>query len=187
MKLEKGDVLIFTRGGLPYSANDGAKAIFTGETCTHEDGGHLISVGWIRNGDDNEQIDGKYYLHMFEKVEEVSTQEVDRIFEENKEKNMKVEYNFLDGVARVKTYLEDHLELTKDHLLEQAARATNIDHLRKLVNDFDMYERTVEQAIENLDEAGSIPEVLDAVEDTVLGGSNTLIIGLLLNIEIKAI
>lgn len=189
MKLEKGDVLEF-KGGEMYSAKKGAGAIFTGELCMHEDGGYLISVGWIRNGDDNEQIDGKYYLQMFEKVEEVSFEKENRIFEYQefkKEKVMKIEYDFLDGVKRVKKYLEDNLELVKDHLIEQAAIVKDVEYLRKLVNDFDIYERTVEQAIENLDEAGTIMEILCAVEDTVLGGGDTLVIELLLNIEIKAI
>jgi len=101
---------------------------------------------------------------------------------------MKVKFDFIQGVNRVKEYLENNVELVTDNLLEQAAITTNVDHLRKLVNNFDMYERTVEQAIENLDEAGSISEVLDAVDDTWLGGSDdTLVIGLLLGIEIKMI
>jgi len=184
MKLKVGDILMF-QGGKRYSAELGARAIYKGTKT--EQGEEYIQVEWIRDGKDHGQNDGGYDESQFAKVEEVSTQKEDRIFEENKEKNMKVEYDFLDGVKRVKKYLEDDLELVKDYLIEQAAMASSADHLRKLVNAFDIYERNVEQAVENLGEAQTIMDVLDLVDDTVLGGMNEVVIGLLLNIEIKAI
>jgi len=100
---------------------------------------------------------------------------------------MVVKFDFLEGVKRVKKYLENDIELTKDHLLEQAATAKDIDNLRKLVDDFDIYEHTVNKALEDLQMATTIVDVLDSVEDTVLGVTNEVVIGLVLGIEIEAI
>jgi len=91
MKLKKGDIVRFDFPSIRYSANKWAKAIYQGTTYTDQDGGELISVKWIRDGNDNKQNDGEYYSHMFVKLEEVSTQKEDRILKENK-KVMKFDF-----------------------------------------------------------------------------------------------
>jgi len=85
-----GDMLVFSNTNVKrmYSAQSGAKAIFKGFVDWTE--GELIKVEWIRDGLDNKQDDGGYFISDFVKVEEVSTQKEDRIFEENKKKVMKL-------------------------------------------------------------------------------------------------
>jgi hypothetical protein len=93
MKFKEGDILEFSKGRAAYAANDGAQAIFTGKFYIDRDGGELIEVKWVRNGDDNGQKDGEYYTSMFTKVGEVSTQKENRIFEENKEMEERIQVN----------------------------------------------------------------------------------------------
>ena len=84
-----------------------SKAIFKG--IVEETEGELIKVEWIRDGLDNKQNNGGYFISDFVKVEEVSTQKEDRIFEEiKKEKVMK--FNFKEGKQRVIDMLENHIE-----------------------------------------------------------------------------
>ena len=68
MKFKIGDILEFDGNGT-YSAKKGAKAVFTGQYDVDCDGGELIEVKWIRDGNDNGQNDGGYYLSMFTKIE----------------------------------------------------------------------------------------------------------------------
>ena len=68
MKIKKEDVLEFDPQGI-YSAKKGAKAVFTGQYYIDRGGGELIEVKWIRDGNDNGQNDGGYYLSMFTKIE----------------------------------------------------------------------------------------------------------------------
>jgi hypothetical protein len=101
---------------------------------------------------------------------------------------MKVHYEFNAGILRIKKYLENNIEIGKNHFFQDIKQCDDIGDLRMALRDYELYERVVEQAIENLEQAGSISEVLDAVEDTILGGSDdTFVIGLLLNIEIEMI
>jgi hypothetical protein len=99
MEFKKGDILEF-KGGPTYAAKEGAKAI-----CVSNNG--YIQVKWIRNGDDNNQDDGGYHPFWFIKVEEVSTQEENRIFEENK-KVMK--FDFEKGKQGLVEYFEAEFE-----------------------------------------------------------------------------
>jgi hypothetical protein len=108
MKFKKGDILRFM-GDFRYSAKKGATSIYQGTTYIDQDGGELISVEWIRDGKDDGQKDGDYYLYMFEKVEEVSTQKEDRIFEEiKKEKVMK--FDLEKGKQGLVKYFEREFE-----------------------------------------------------------------------------
>jgi hypothetical protein len=98
MKFKKGDVVEF-QGAYSYSAKKGATAIVE-EYYTGWDGEEYVKVKWIRNGLSGEQSDGGYSENHFIKVEEVSQQKEDRIFEEiKKEKVMEfkegdiLEYN----------------------------------------------------------------------------------------------
>ena len=100
---------------------------------------------------------------------------------------MKVEFDFNEGIDRIKKYLENSIEQSKTDLFQDIKQCDDIDDLRRAIGDFEFNERVVEQALENLEQAGSISEVLDAVEDTILGSDEDRIISLLLNIEIEMI
>jgi hypothetical protein len=77
--MQIGDTVEFNKGNGIYAANEGARAIITD---WHKN--DLVSVKWIRNGDDNGQEDGEYFSNRFRKSKEVSTQKEDRILKENK-------------------------------------------------------------------------------------------------------
>ena len=109
-----------------------------------------------------------------------------RILSEIKEdKIMKVHYEFDAGILRVKKYLENNIEIGKNHFFQDIKQCDDIDDLRRALGDYEFNERIIEQAIENLEQARNISEVFDAVEDTVLGDNEERIISLLLNIEIE--
>lgn len=74
MKMKKGEILTFNNPSTSYSANRWARAIFTGKVEVDEDGGELIKVEWIRDGNDNGQNDGWYYSHMFLTQEQVKAE-----------------------------------------------------------------------------------------------------------------
>jgi hypothetical protein len=199
-------ILLEFKGGKNFAAESGARAINMGG-YTNLHGFELINVKWIRDGKDNGQIDGGYYGHMFTEVgelkdfptkpgfvekrlslqEEQEYREDIRILSEIKEdKIMKVKFDFNEGILRVKKYLEDDLKQMEDELIQSSPRCFTANELRNKIYEFDLFERRVEQAIENLEEAGSILEVLNAVEDTVLG-DDTLVLSLMLDIEIEMI
>jgi hypothetical protein len=120
--------------------------------------------------------------------EEHEKQNQVRILSEIKEdKIMKVKFDFNEGILRVKKYLEDDLKQMEDELIQSSPRCFTANELRNKIYEFDLFERRVEQAIENLVEAGSILEVLNAVEDTVLGGLDETVIGLLFNVDITVL
>jgi hypothetical protein len=73
MKFKKGEILTFNNPSIIYSANRWARAIFTGKVEVDEDGGELIKVEWIRDGNENGQHDGWYYSSMFLTQEEVNS------------------------------------------------------------------------------------------------------------------
>ena len=98
---------------------------------------------------------------------------------------MKVHYEFDAGILRVKKYLENNIEIGKNHFFQDIKQCDDIDDLRRALGDYEFNERIIEQAIENLEQARNISEVFDAVEDTVLGDNEERIISLLLNIEIE--
>jgi hypothetical protein len=120
--------------------------------------------------------------------EEHEKQNQVRILSEIKEdKIMKVKFDFNEGILRVKGYLENNIEQTKTDLFQDIKQCDDIDDLRRAISDFEFNERVIEQAIENLEQAGSILEVLNAVEDTVLGGLDETVIGLLFNVDITVL
>jgi hypothetical protein len=59
--------------------------------------------------------------------------------------------------------------------------------LKQVLVEYELTERRIEQAIECLDDAGSISEVLRAVEDTTLSGLDETVIGLLFNVDITVL
>ena len=100
---------------------------------------------------------------------------------------MEVRYNFCEGIKRVKKYLENSMEQGKTYMFEDIKRCDDIDQLKDAIRDYELTERRIEQAIECLDDAGSISEVLRAVEDTTLGGLDETVIGLLFNFDITVL
>lgn len=200
------DILEFDGGGR-YAAERGATAICEGYSYSN-DGDVFVKVRWNREGRDNGQEDGGYNEFQFNKIgelkdfytkpgfvekrsalqEEQEYREDIRILSEIKEdKIMKVEFDFNEGILRIKKYLENSIEQSEKNLFQDIKQCDDIDDLRRAISDFEFNERVIEQAIENLEQAGSILEVFKAVEDTVLGGDEERIISLLLNIEIEMI
>ena len=107
MKFKKGDIVKF-EGAYSYSAKKGATAIVE-EYYTGWNDEEWLKVKWIRDELSGDQEDGGYFENHFTKVEEVSQQKEDRIFEEiKKEKVMK--FNFKEGKQRVIDMLEGHIE-----------------------------------------------------------------------------
>ena len=140
MKLKKGDTVRFDNPSIKFAANKWATAIYQGTTYTDEDGGELITVKWVRDGNDNGQNDGEYYLHMSEKVEEVSTQEqaryvkpktfLTKLLEHNeKEKQRFEEYNKQTALLNA--------TLTKYKTLYPSATVTSGRDYAKYLGSFD--------------------------------------------------
>jgi len=117
MKFKEGDILKYD-GKYGCAAKKGATAIFK-ESYTYNLGGdihHQVIVEWIRDGLDNDQMDGSYNSKYFTKIGEVSQQKEDRIFEENK-KDMKITSKTLmvSFETEVKLGNNDAIELTLIH------------------------------------------------------------------------
>jgi len=117
MKFKEGDILEYD-GKYGCAAKKGATAIFK-ESYTYNLGGdihHQVIVEWIRDGLDNDQMDGSYNSKYFTKIGEVSQQKEDRIFEENK-KDMKITSKTLmvSFETEVKLGNNDAIELTLIH------------------------------------------------------------------------
>lgn len=186
MKFEEGDILEFNKGRAAYSANDGAQAIFTGKFYTDRDGGELIEVKWVRNGDDNEQNDGEYYSSMFTKVEEEVTQKEDRIFEENK-KAMK--FNFEEGKQRVITMMMDRVDDFTHDMFQDIRSVINedrdetLDQIEEIIESIRFTKRDIENATEQVKSATSIQEVLEAMNDTMFEGMEETVLGELFNVD----
>ena len=122
----------------------------------------------------------KYLIEEREDLENI------RILSEiSKEKDMKVHYDFNAGILRVKKYLKDDEEQCKYELFQNIKQCDDINELEEVLQRYKLTERIVERAIENLEQAGYIVEVFESVEDTILGGEETLIISLMLNIKIE--
>jgi hypothetical protein len=155
--------------------------IFDGETTQQ----FLASIGMegqmLRQLIMSQPIDEIKYL-----IEEREDLENIRILSEiSKEKDMKVHYDFNEGILRVKKYLKDGAEKCKYELFQNIKQCDDINELEEVLQRYKLTERIVEQAIENLEQAGYIVEVFESVEDTILGGEETLIISLMLNIKIE--
>ena len=118
-------------------------------------------------------------------VEERENLDKIRILSEIKEdKVMKVEFDFVEGIERIQEYLKNSLKQEEAFLFRDVKLCNDKDDLKQVIVDFELFERRIEQAIECLDDAGSIFEVLKAVEDTTLSGLDEQVIGLLFNVEI---
>jgi hypothetical protein len=163
--LQTGDALSFTRGSFAYAANDGAKAIFQGEKYTDQDGGELISVKWVRDGNDNGQNDGEYFLTMFTKVEEVSPQKEVRILEENK-KVMK--FDFEKGKQGLVEYFEAEFERFEMYSLEAIKEYDDMDDVESEVRSFRAFKEEQLKLIGKIERASTLALILSALDDTAM-------------------
>ena len=120
-------------------------------------------------------------------VEYENQNQVRILSEISKEKDMKVHYDFNAGIQRIAKYLENYIEQSKTDLFKDIKQCDDIDDLRRAISDFELNERMLNQAIEDLEQAGYIVEVFKSVENTWLGGDEERIISLMLNIEIERI
>jgi hypothetical protein len=174
MKFKKGDILKFSKGRAAYSANDGAQAIFTGEFYTDRDGGELIGIKWVRNGDDNEQNDGEYYSSMFIKVEEPFDKKEDRIFKQiKKEKVMKdLKFSFEEGKQRVIDMLEEHINDFTHAMLQDVRMIINedrdeiVDQIEDIIESIRMNTNYCEKAIKKVQNSSTVAEILSSMEGT---------------------
>ena len=186
MKLVKGDVLEFTNTNRKmHDAQAGAKAIYKG--VVEETDGELISVEWIRDGLDNEQKDGGYFAIDFTKVEEVSTQKEDRIFEENK-KVMK--FNFEEGKQRVTAMMSESVDNFTHDMLQDIRSIINedrdetLDQIEEIIKSIRYTQHNIENATERVKSAISIQEVLEAMEDTMFEDMEETVLGALFNVDV---
>jgi hypothetical protein len=167
--LKVGDILEFNGDLNAYLAKKGAKAIYKGHYTGHNYE-EYIKVEWIRDELSGNQQDGGYFESQFTKVEEVSTQKEDRIFEENKEKNMK--FNFVEGKERVVDMIMESLESLEHDLLHDIriiaseGGPTSLEDIESLIESIRHHAKLGATAIKRVKAAGSIQGVLKAMEYT---------------------
>ena len=165
MKLKKGDIVRFDNPSVTYAANKWATAIYQDKTYTDQDGAELITVKWIRDGNDKEQNDGEYYSYMFEKVEEVSTQEEDRILKENK-KVMK--FDFENGKKLLVDYFDSEFEKAYGYSLDYVKGCDSIAEIESEIESFRRYEKDYFNRTTDISGATTLREVFNALEDSDL-------------------
>jgi len=175
MKLKKGDIVRFDFPSIRYSANKWAKAIYQGTTYTDQDGGELISVKWIRDGNDNKQNDGEYYSHMFVKLEEVSTQKEDRILKENK-KVMK--FDFERGKQQLLEWMDNEFDCSYGYSLDYIKELSTIADIQNEVESFRRFEESWLDKTATVNKATTMREVFEALKDTAIEDEDWFIIEL---------
>jgi hypothetical protein len=157
MKFKEGDILEFDGHG-PYAAEKGATAICRGYKV--EDGIEYIQVEWIINELSKGQMDGGYSESQFKKVEA-----------KIKEKVMK--FNFEEGKQRIIKLLENHIEDFTHDMMQDIRGVVNgdreevLDQIEDIIWIIRKSNKLIELAIEKLQAANSVFEVLEAVEDTM--------------------
>jgi len=165
MKFKKGDILEFI--GVPtYAAKKGAKAI-----CVGND--DYLHVEWIRNGDDNDQINGGYCSEWFIKVEEFSTQKEDRILEENK-KVMK--FDLEKGKQGLVEYFEAEFERASIYSLEYIKDCDGMDDVEREARSFRAFKEENNKVIGKIERASSLSSVFEALVDTILEDDDEIIL-----------
>jgi hypothetical protein len=167
MKFKKGDIVEF-QGAHNYSAKKGATAIVENYYTGHDDNEYL-KVKWIRDGLSGNQEDGGYFENHFTKVEEISQQKENRIFEENK-KVMK--FNFNEGKQRVIDMLETHIENFEFDMLQDIRTVINEDR-EEIVDQIEDIIKTIKtntnhcmKAIEKVQNSSTVAEILASMELT---------------------
>jgi len=179
MKFKKGDILEFNPQGV-YSAKKGAKAVFTGQYYTDRDGGELIEIKWIRDGDDNGQNDGEYYEHMFAKSEEQPFKKESRILKEKKD--MKT-FNFEKGKTALIHYFDYQFEMAEEGALMCIHSMLDMDSIGKEVESFSLYERDYIDRVVAIKNASTLKEIFDLIEDTNLENDDEVIIDFFMHEE----
>ena len=167
MKFKKGDILEF-KGVKNYSAKKGAKAI-----CVYVD--NYVYVEWIRDGLDNDQDNGGYEKEWFTKVEEVSTQEENRIFEENK-KVMK--FDFEKGKQQLLEWMDNEFDCTYGYSLQYIKELSTIAEVQDEVESFRRFEESWVGKTAAVNRATTMREVFKALEDTAIEDDDNFIIEL---------
>jgi hypothetical protein len=167
MKFKKGDILEF-KGVPTYAAKKGAKAICVGNN-------DYLQVEWIRNGDDNDQINGGYHTEWFIKVGEVSTQKEDRIFEENK-KVMK--FDFEKGKEQLLTWMDNEFDCSYGYSLQYIKELSTIGEIQNEVESFRRFEESWVGKTAAVNRATTMREIFKALEDTAIEEDDNFIIEL---------
>jgi hypothetical protein len=167
MKFKKGDIVEF-QGAHSYSAKKGATAIVE-EYYTGWNDEEWLKVKWIRDELSGNQEDGGYFENHFTKVEEISQQKENRIFEENK-KVMK--FNFNEGKQRVIDMLETHIENFEFDMLQDIRTVINEDR-EEIVDQIEDIIKTIKtntnhcmKAIEKVQNSSTVAEILASMELT---------------------
>jgi hypothetical protein len=167
MKFKKGDILEF-KGVPTYAAKKGAKAICVGNN-------DYLQVEWIRNGDDNDQINGGYHTEWFIKVGEVSTQKEDRIFEENK-KVMK--FDFEKGKEQLLTWMDNEFDCSYGYSLQYIKELSTIGEIQNEVESFRRFEESWVGKTAAVNRATTMREIFEALKDTAIEEDDNFIIEL---------
>jgi len=170
MKFKEGDILEYN-GGVSMAAKKGATAIFKGFNKYNLGSGdrYQVEIEWIRNGLDKGQMDGHYIADNFTKVEEVSQQKEDRIFEENK-KVMK--FNFKEGKQRVIDMLEEHIEDFEFDMLQDIKMSIQdidddtVDQIEDIIKTIKTNTNHCMKAIEKVQNSSTVAEILASMELT---------------------
>ena len=159
MKFKKGDILEF-KGVETYAAKKGAKAI-----CVGND--DYLQVEWIRNGDDNDQINGGYHADWFIKVEDVSTQEEDRILSEiKKEKVMK--FDLEKGKEGLVEYFNSDFDRANEYSLEYIKSCDDMDDVEREVRSFRAFKEEHNKVIGRIEYATTLSQIFSALDDTAM-------------------
>jgi predicted SnoaL-like aldol condensation-catalyzing enzyme len=159
MKFEVGDILEF-KGVETYAAKKGAKAV-----CIGND--DYLQVEWIRNGDDNGQINGGYHESWFTKVEEVSTQKEDRILDEiKKEKVMK--FDLEKGKEGLVEYFQGDFDRATEYSLEYIKSCDDLDLIESEVKSFRAFKEEHNKMIGRIEYATTLSQIFSALDDTAL-------------------
>jgi hypothetical protein len=173
MKFKKGDIVEF-EGAYSYSAKKGAKAIVE-EYYNGWNDEEWLKVKWIRDELSGNQEDGGYFENHFTKVEEVSQQKEDRIFEEiKKEKVMK--FNFKEGKQRVIDMLEGHIENFEFDMLQdikmsiQDINDDTVDQIEDIIKTIKTNTNHCMKAIEKVQNSSTVAEILLSMELTCYEG-----------------
>jgi hypothetical protein len=173
MKFKKGDILEFDGIGR-WAAKKGATAICTGYSLD-EEGEEYIEVQWIRNELSGGQGDGGYYESQFTKVEEVSTQGEDRIFEENK-KVMK--FDFERGKQQLLEWMDNEFDCTYGTSLQYIKELSTIADIQDEVESFRRFEESWVGKTTAVNRARTMREVFAALQDTAIEDDDNFIIEL---------
>jgi predicted SnoaL-like aldol condensation-catalyzing enzyme len=164
MKFERNEIIEF-KGVPTFSAKKGAKAVCKGYFRLHDD--EMLDVEWIRNGDDNGQVDGGYHEAWFTTVGEVSTQEEDRILSEiKKEKVMK--FDLEKGKEGLVEYFQGDFDRATEYSLEYIKSCDDMDLVELEVKSFRAFKEEHNKIIGRIEYATTLSQIFSALDDTAL-------------------